>query len=204
MPTLIQDPILALHSLSGESIIRCDWKDEALKPNATETLLEAAVFDVQRWTFQNTPVGAVERDIVVHPGAVVIVPLVSETEIVMVHNIRHAVGRELLELPAGTLEDGERPIDCARRELEEETGYRADAIEPLCDFYTAPGICTELMHAFVARKLSKTAQRLDRTEQIRVEMFGLDHALRMVATGRIADGKTIAALSTYSLRLGQL
>ncbi len=169
-----------------------------------ETLLEAAVFDVQRWTFHNTPVGTIEREIVVHPGAVVILAFVSDAEIVMVHNLRHAVGRELLELPAGTLEDGEEPRVCARRELEEETGYCAGTIEPLCEFYTGPGICTELMHAFVARDLNKTQQRLDRTEQIRVELLSMDRALKMIATGRISDGKTIAALSTYRLQREQL
>ncbi len=175
-----------------------------MKPDTIETLLEATVFDVQRWTFHDTPVGTIEREIVVHPGAVVILPFVSEAEIVMVHNLRHAVGRELLELPAGTLEDGEEPMDCARRELEEETGYRAGSIEPLCEFYTGPGICTELMHAFVARDLTKTEQRLDRTEQIRVELLSMDRALKMIAEGRISDGKTIAALSTYRLQRGQL
>ncbi len=175
-----------------------------MKPDTIETLLEATTFKVQRWTFHDTPVGRVNREVVVHPGAVLILPFLSDTEIIMVHNVRHAVGRELLELPAGTLEDGEPPMACARRELEEETGYRPGSIEPLCEFYTGPGICTELMHTFVARDLLETGQQLDPTEEIRVEVLGLDRALQMIASGGIVDGKSIAAITTYHLRRGQL
>jgi len=172
-------------------------------PNQIETLLQATKFEVQRWTFEDTPRGRVVREIVVHPGAVLIVPLLSDTRIVMIRQVRHAVGCELLELPAGTLEDGEEPTACALRELEEEAGYAARTITPLCEFYTGPGICTERMHAFVARDLQPTAQRLDPTEDIQATVVDLDRALRMIADGQIVDGKTIAALSTYHLQGGR-
>ena len=175
-----------------------------MKPDVIEPLLEATKFKVQRWTFLDTPCGRVEREVVVHPGAVLILPFLSDTEIVMIHNLRHAVGRELLELPAGTLDSGEDPPTCALRELEEETGYRADFVEPLCEFFTGPGICTELMHAFVAKDLKKSRQRLDATEEIRVQVLGLEEALDMVAAGQIVDGKTIAALTTFQLRKERL
>jgi len=169
-------------------------------PNRTDTLLQVTKFKIERWFFNNTPVGSYDREIVVHPGAVVILPLLSANDIVMIHNFRPAVGQELIELPAGTLESGENPAESAARELEEETGYRAGSIEPLCQFYTTPGICTEHMYAFVGRDLEKTAQKLDDTEQIRTEVFTWNIALDMISTGKIVDGKTIATLATYHLQ----
>lgn len=175
-----------------------------MTPEKIETLLQTRRFTIQRWTFQRDAGARIEREVVVHPGAVVVLPLLSDTEIVMIHNLRHVAGGELMELPAGTLEHGESPAACAGRELEEETGYRARRIESLGEFYTSPGICTELMHAFLARDLTRTEQALDAGEHIRVEIVGLDCALQMVAAGRIRDGKTIAALATYRLQQGKL
>ncbi len=174
-----------------------------MKPDTTETLLQATKFKVQRWVFHDTPVGTIDHEIVVHPGAVVVLPFLDDTDIIMIHNVRPAIGKELLELPAGTLEENEDPLVCAGRELEEETGYRAGSMEPLCEFYTGPGICTELMHAYVARDMIRTAQRLDATEQIRVEVLTLEDALHKIGCGEIIDGKSIAAITTFHLRQGQ-
>ncbi len=171
-----------------------------LKPSARSTQLRSEIFSVQSWAFDDPHIGRFERDVVVHPGAVLILPLVDANHVVMVHNARHAVGRELLELPAGTLEAGEPPGDCAARELQEETGYRSSDVSPLATFHTCPGICTELMHAFVARGLEPGPQRLEPTEHIRIEIFALTDALAMCADGRILDGKTIAALTIHHLR----
>ena len=110
------------------------------------------------------------------------------------------LGRELLELPAGTLGPPEPPIQCAARELEEETGYVAGHLEPLCEFYTSPGFTNERMSVFVATDLRATAQRLEPTEQIRVEIMSLEDALAATTDGRIIDGKTIAALHVYHYR----
>ena len=173
-----------------------------MKPDRTETLLQATKFKVQRWVFLDTPVGTISHEVVVHPGAVVVLAFLDEAEIIMIRNVRPAIGKELLELPAGTLEDREDPLACARRELEEETGYRAGSMEPLCEFYTGPGICTELMHAYVARDMVRTAQKLDATEQIRVEVLTLEQALHKIRKGEIIDGKSIAAITTYHLREG--
>lgn len=134
------------------------------------------------------------REIVVHGGAVVVLAITEDGRLVMIRNQRFAVGRELWELPAGTLEEGEDPAACARRELIEETGYRAARIEPLTAFYTTPGICTERMHAFLAADLEHVGQQLEDGEQIRVELLPRPTVLQMVRDGQIDDAKTLAVI----------
>ena len=159
--------------------------------------VELRVVDVQQ------PDGRrVERELVVHPGAVVVLARTAEGEVVMIRTWRFAIGAELWELPAGTLEPGEEPADCAARELAEETGFRAAVIEPLGTFYTTPGICTERIHAFTARELTRVGQSLDPGEQIRVECVSMERVRRMMLDGEIADAKTIAALGLYLLGSG--
>lgn len=138
--------------------------------------------------------GVAAKEIIVHPGAVVILPLLDDRTVVMIRNRRVAVGETLLELPAGTLEPAEEPLRCAAREVIEETGYRAGRIEPLIDFFTSPGICTERMFAFVARDLVHQGQDLDDTEQITPEPVALARTFELIRTGVIRDGKSIATL----------
>ena len=165
-----------------------------------ETLLTGKIFGVQRRTYQGEDGSRIVRDVVVHPGAVVIVPRLDDRRLVMIRNYRHAVGEELLELPAGTLEGGEAPLDAAGRELEEETGYLAGRLEPFIEFFSTPGICTELMRSYIATDLTQTRQRLEADEQIRVEIIDVDTLRRNVSDGTIRDGKTIAILGAYFLR----
>jgi ADP-ribose pyrophosphatase len=139
----------------------------------------------------------VAREVVVHPGAVVILPILGDDQIVMVRNVRHTVEKELLELPAGTREPGEEPIETARRELEEETGYRAEKLVPLAKFYTSPGITDELMHAFVATGLTHVGQDLDDSEEIAVEVCDFDAVRKLLATAGVHDAKTLAVLGIY-------
>ena len=140
------------------------------------------------------------RDVVVHPGAVVILPRLADGSVVMVRQYRHAVERELWELPAGTLEPPEEPADCARRELEEETGYLAGRIEPFGDFYTSPGILTERMWVFRADDLTPGDPSCEVDEKIQMEVVA-EAALRaMVLDGTIVDGKTLAVLGRYFLQ----
>lgn len=138
-----------------------------------------------------------ERLIVEHPGGVVVLPVLDEHQVVMIYNFRHVLGRELLELPAGTLEPGEAPADCARRELAEETGYRAASIRPLGTFYTCPGFCNELLYAFVAERLTPAPQTPKDAERIRVQVLPLQQALDLTASGQIVDAKTIATLLMF-------
>jgi len=147
-------------------------------------LFDGVKFSVDRVEMTTADGQSVTREAVIHPGAVV----------VMIRNQRFVVGEELYELCAGTLEEGEAPADCAGRELIEETGYRAASIEKLCSFYTSPGFCNELIHAFVARGLEHVGQQLEPTENITVEPLPITDVLAMIQDGRLRDGKTMATL----------
>lgn len=139
--------------------------------------------------------GRVElRDMVVHPGSVVLLPLLDDGRIVMIRNRRFAIERTLLELPAGTREQDEEPASCAARELAEETGFRAARLDPVLTFYPAPGTSSERMHLFLARGLTAGAQRLDASEQIEVEPLSLGDVLARIRANEIEDAKTIAAV----------
>jgi ADP-ribose pyrophosphatase len=142
------------------------------------------------------------REVCLHPGAVIILPVTEAGEIVLIKNRRHTVFEELLELPAGTLERDESgatedPALCAARELTEETGYTAEVIEPFGWFYTSPGILTEKMYAFVARGLKAGAQALEDNEQIQVVRHTEGEVLALIRENRIVDAKTIATLLRY-------
>ena len=142
------------------------------------------------------------REVCLHPGAVIILPLLDNGDIVLIRNRRHTVFEELLELPAGTLEkkpDGspEDPALRAAHELTEETGYQAREIVPFGWFYTSPGILTEKMYAFIARGLVQGTQALEDGEQIKVEVMPPERALTLIHENRIVDAKTIATVLRY-------
>lgn len=138
-----------------------------------------------------------KKEVVVHPGAVVILPVLDEQTILLIRNRRYTVGQVLIELPAGTLEKGEDPLNCAGRELLEETGYLAGRLKLMASFYASPGILTEKMHVFVAYDLEKKQQELDLGEQIETLPVTIGEALEMIRTGEIEDSKTIAALLMF-------
>ncbi len=140
------------------------------------------------------------REVVRHPGAVLIVPRLEGDRLALVRNYRVAIGRRLWELPAGALEPGEAPEAAAGRELEEETGYRAANIAHLGDFYTSPGFCDELMRVFTADGLEFVGQRLEPHEDIEVGELSVDETIAMIDDGRIVDGKTIAAMYLWMRR----
>ena len=171
-------------------------------PLMHECLLATPLFTVEHRVYPRPGEEPISRDVVVHPGAVVILPILDDHRVIMIRNYRHAVERELWELPAGTMEPNEEPIDTARRELEEETGYRAGRLRPLMEFYTSPGILTERMYAFVATDLTPVGQKLQGGEQIVAEAVDLDDARRRLVDGEFRDGKTIAVLGRYFLGVG--
>ena len=125
------------------------------------------------------------REVIVHPGAVAIVPMLDD---------RHAVGKTLMEIPAGTLHPDERPEDCALRELREETGYIAGRLEKLLSLYLAPGYSTELIHLFLAEDLRPAKSEKDEDEFIELAVVPLDEAVVKILEGEIQDAKTVAAL----------
>lgn len=163
-----------------------------------ELVLQAKKFKVVRRSIGTTGNQPMQKDMIIHPGAAVIIPVMDDGRIVMVENFRWTINRELLELPAGTLEPLETPETCATRELEEETGYSAERIEPLCRFYSSPGIATELMHIFVAKGLKPGQQNLSADEQIKVVPMTVEDIRRAIGAGRIMDGKTIAAILYFA------
>src|SRR5262245_38341161 len=134
------------------------------------------------------------REIVVHPGAVCIVARPTMDEVILIRQYRHATGRKLVEIPAGTLHDGEDPRECAIRELEEEAGYRAVTMKERARFWTTPGFTTEFMYLYEASGLTKTQTRPDEDEVITVEIVRSSEALQMVDEGRIQDAKSILGL----------
>jgi ADP-ribose pyrophosphatase len=143
------------------------------------------------------------REIVRHPGAVVIVPLLPDGRVVLLRQYRYAVSQILWELPAGTLDQAAESIPaCAHRELEEETGYRAGRLTPLGDFFTAPGFADERMYAFLAEDLHPTRQNLDSDEFIDVVPLTWSELRAKIAAHEIRDAKTLAALYLYHLRGG--
>ncbi len=135
----------------------------------------------------------VVREVVDHPGAVVVVALDGQDRIVLAHQYRHALGKELLELPAGLLEAGEDPLEAAQRELREEAGLEAGRWDRLGAFYSSPGFVHELLHAFLARDLVEVDRDLDDDEDIELEWVPRTALVRMPTM--VEDGKTLAAVT---------
>lgn len=165
-------------------------------------VMEGRLFNVHRLCWRDAVEREICRDVVRHPGAVLIVPVLDDSNVVMIRNHRVAVAQRLLEFPAGTLERGEVPIRTAARELEEETGYTAANLEPLGRFYTSPGFADELMHVFLAEGLTPVKQRLEAGEDIEVEIMAVPTLMRMAASGELLDGKSLAGLLMWQMRRG--
>lgn len=138
------------------------------------------------------------REVVEYAGAVAIVPLNDKGELLLVRQFRYAVGKTLLEIPAGKIEPGEDHTASARRELLEETGYEAKNIEPLISFFTTPGFTNEQIHVFLATGLTLKNQNLDDDEFIDVELVPFESALDLIATGKICDAKSVAGILAFN------
>jgi ADP-ribose pyrophosphatase len=136
----------------------------------------------------------VQLEILRHPGASAVVPLQEDGRVVMIRQYRHAAGGTIYEVPAGRLDPGELPLDCARRELAEEVGREAAQWERLGTVWTTPGFTDEKIHLFLARELSSVKQALEWDEVIEVVEQPLEEAIAMIRRGEINDGKTICAL----------
>ena len=134
------------------------------------------------------------REIVEHRGAAAIVPLLNDDQVILVTQYRYAIASNLLEVPAGTLEPGEPPDLCARRELEEETGYKCNELTKIMELYVTPGYGTEKIHIFLARGLVRTTMKNEEDEDINVQTMPIEKAMEKVRRGEITDAKSICAL----------
>lgn len=166
---------------------------------ADEIVLQSNKFKVVRRLVDVGKDTPIKKELIIHPGSAVILPILDDGKVIMVKNWRWSIDRELLELPAGTIEPLEEPEECACRELEEETGYIAGNLRPLCRFYTSPGIMTELMHVFVATDLKRGKQHLSEDEKISTIVLSFNEINAAIRTGRIMDGKTLTTLLYYQL-----
>jgi ADP-ribose pyrophosphatase len=162
-----------------------------------KNIFKGRIFDLSVETV-DFPKQQVEMECITHTGGAAVVPLLSDGSVVLIEQYRHCIGTTILEIPAGKLEKGENPLDCAKRELEEEVGYKAAQIRKLTDIYSAPAYCTEVIYIFLATDLTPCAQKLDDDEIIKVITLPLEEAIAKIKTGEIMDAKTVAGIMLAS------
>jgi ADP-ribose pyrophosphatase len=136
-------------------------------------------------------------DLILHPGAVAMLPINQAGNLLLIRQWRRAIGQIIYEIPAGTLDEGEDPLACVQRELQEEIGQKAECFIPLGGLYTAPGYCNEYVHLFIAQGLTESSLPQDAHEGIDVVEISLKEALAKIDAGQIQDGKTLCALLRY-------
>jgi ADP-ribose pyrophosphatase len=169
----------------------------------SKSIYKGKVFDIRIDEIRD---GEVEykREIVVHRGSAVIVPVFDDGPVALVRQYRHAAREYLLEIPAGTLDAGEDPKIGAIRELEEEIGVRAANVEKLTEFYVSPGFLTEKMHVFMATGMTEVGQKLEADEILTVERHSFPALLEMIKRGQIEDAKTIIGVTMSAERFDKM
>ena len=161
----------------------------------SEILLKGRAFTIRRDTLKTPDERETKFDIIEHHGSVVIIPIDAQGNLLFVRQYRHATGGDLLELPAGTLDDAHEPPEhCAAREIREETGFAAGKLTRLGEFYLAPGYSTEFMVVFLATELRHDPLQADADEFISLEAVPLREALQRAEGGAVPDAKSLAAL----------
>ena len=170
--------------------------DEHLKETlvSTEKIYSGTIVNLRRDVVCLPNGKTASREVVEHPGAVAIVPVLSDGRILLVRQFRHPVGRVLLEIPAGKLTAGEEPDECAARELEEETGYQAKTLERRISLFTGPGFTDEVIHMYLAHDLVQTLANPDEDEFLEVSAYEMGEIQLMLRAGLICDAKTIAGI----------
>jgi ADP-ribose pyrophosphatase len=156
-------------------------------------IFEGQPFNVRKDTTKLPNGKLIDRDVVEHPGAVAIIPTLDD-KVILVRQFRQAAAKVLLELPAGTLKKDEDPEECAARELEEETGYKAGNLKKLFKCYLAPGYSTEIIHFYLATDLKKTKSKTEPDEFIEVTSATRQRLLQMIASNEVEDAKTICGI----------
>ncbi len=169
---------------------------------ASEIIFRGRVFELRKdqLIYEDGRESSVE--LVVHPGAVALIPIDEQQQIWFVRQYRHAAGGELLELPAGTLEPGEPPRQCAERECQEEIGMFPGKLEHLGGFFQAPGYSTEFLEVYLASELRPSPRPPDVDEAIQVEKLSLGRVAELIEKGELRDAKSLAALTLAGQRLG--
>lgn len=164
------------------------------KINSKDTLYEGRVFKLLRENVTLNNGVTVDLDIIHHPGASAIIPLSGNDNVILIKQYRHAIGDFIWEIPAGTLDPNETPIECARRELIEEIGSSANTWEKLGEITPVPGYSNERIHMFLAADLVPAKQDLDKDEVLDVHEIPIGRAIEMIHEGAIQDSKTISGL----------
>lgn len=177
---------------------------EEIKRINRELKYKGTILEVYEDTIQIPNGNVAHWDFIKHIGAAAVVPVMADGRILMVRQYRNALERYTLEIPAGALNfEGEPKIECAGRELEEETGYRSENLEWLMNINTTVAFCNELIGIFVATDLIPSKQHLDEDEYVDVEPHPLDELLEMIYEGKITDSKTASALLAYARKYGK-
>jgi len=161
----------------------------------SEILFKGKVFDhqVDKIKYDSGNIGI--REVAIHPGGAVVIPIKDDGKIILVKQFRYPLQKTLIELPAGKLDKGEDPLKCATRELEEETGYKAKEIKKLGQIYTAPGYCTEILHIYSAKGLIPGKYNREEGEQgMEILEYTIEEIEKMIFTGEITDAKTIVGI----------
>ena len=174
-----------------------------MKPEiiSSEPIYQGRIFRVSQATIREGEV-EYDREIISHYGSAVIVPVFADESVALVRQYRHPAGKYLLELPAGSLGDGEDPELGAIRELEEEIGVLAGRIERLTEFYVSPGFLSEKMFLFMATELTEVGQKLEADELLSIERISFPKAFEMIKNGEIEDAKTMVGLIMAGARFG--
>lgn len=165
-----------------------------------ETIYDGKLFDVIKEQVRLPDGNVRPREIVVHPGAVALVPIDNDGKLILVRQYRRAANQVLLEIPAGTRQEGEDAESCARRELREETGYAAAQITRLAGFFSAPGFCTEYLDCYLMTALREDPLSADDDENIEIARLTQGEALSAIRSGEIQDAKSIAGILLWATR----
>jgi len=201
-PVLIREGGISINEINktlGIDVARENEKRISAKLNETKIIYKGRVFALalDNITLPNGVTTVI--DIIRHPGASAIVPMLNKNTVLLIKQYRYAAGGFIWEIPAGTLNPGESPIECAKRELVEETGYSSGKLEKLTEIVPVPGYSDERIHIYLATGLEKSVQNLDKDEILNVHEINMDDALKMIAEGEIIDSKTISGLYLASI-----
>lgn len=165
----------------------------------SEEIYRGRVITLRKDTIRTAEGKELQREVVAHPGAVMLIAE-ENGEMLFVRQYRYAVGEDLLELVAGTVEPGEDPAVTAGRELQEEAGYKAGRLTKLGEIFSAPGFCSEILHIYLAEELTPSRLPGDEDEEITVVRIPLHEAIRMAVAGEMRDAKTLAGVLLYAQR----